>query len=40
MVKRKVRPKALTEGKEWINKLKNMAVSKTTIAMADRTSDF
>jgi len=40
LLKKNVRPKALTEGKEWIRRLTNMAASKTTIAMADRTSDF
>jgi hypothetical protein len=38
--KKKERPNALSEGREWRSKLKNMAASKTTIAMADRTSDF
>ncbi len=38
--KKKERPKPLSEGKEWIRRLTNMAASKTTIAMAERISDF
>jgi hypothetical protein len=40
LLKKNVRPKALSEGKELIRRLTNMAASKTTIARADRTSDF
>ena len=40
LLKKNERPNALSEGREWRSKLNNIAASRTTIAMVDRTSDF
>lgn len=40
LLKKKERPKVPSDGKEYMNRLRNIAVSKTTIARADRTRDF
>jgi len=40
LVKKKERPKALSEGMEWRKRLNNMAANKTTIARPDRRRIF